>query len=86
MDFFDFIDQYSYSREKEDKEKIWEIWAIMYPKFNKDTFISFPDFCDMMLGKTKKENKKLSSNGKTDEERIAEAEDILRKMEFVEKS
>lgn len=88
MDFFEFMEQYKFSKEEETREKIWHIWANLYPNFTQESFISFPDFYNKIIGKTEKKeekNRKLSGNGKTDEQRIAEAEEILRKMEFVEK-
>lgn len=84
MDFFEFKEQYTYSREQETKEQLWSLWANLYPNFDKENFVSFPQFVEQMTGKTAN-NKKISSNGKSDEELITEAQEILFKMEFVEK-
>lgn len=82
MDFFEFIEQYAFSREKEDKEKIWDVWTSIYPHFREETFMSFPEFYNKMIGKPN--DKTISSNGKSDEQLITDAQNIL-KMEFVEK-
>lgn len=85
MDAEDFIPQYVHSRENDDKEKLWILYSNMFPDFDEKTFMTFEQFYNKYTGKDK-QKKILPSNGKTDEERIVEAEEILFKMEFVEKS
>lgn len=86
MDVDDFIPQFIHSKENELKEKLWVMYSNMFPNFNKDNFLNFEQFCDKFTGRNQTENnKRISSNGKTYEELVAEAENILFKMEFVEK-
>lgn len=85
MEVDKFITQYIHSRENEQKEKLWIMYSNMFPNFDEKNFLNFDQFYNKFTGKNQTENNEsLSGNGKTDEERIAEAESILFKMEFVE--
>lgn len=83
MSIYEFASQYRVSKEEEDKEKLWSLYVNLYPNFDKNTFVPFNQFFEEWYGK-KTNKKKISSNGKTSEELIAEAENILFNMEFME--
>lgn len=85
MDVEDFIPQYIHSRNEEQKEKLWQLYGNVYPNFDEKSFLSFEQFYSKWVG-NKQTNKKISSNGKSNEELVAEAESVLFGMEFVEKS
>lgn len=89
MDFEDFIPQYIKSREKKFEEDLWIMYCHYHTEFNKDNYLPFNRFMELWTGKPTndkdKNDKQISSKGKTDEELITDAETKLFKMEFVEK-
>ena len=38
-------------KEKENEDKVWQMWLMKYPHMNKDNFISFDDFLRKVYNK-----------------------------------
>lgn len=46
--------------ESKGKEKIWDMWIVLYGNMTKETFISFEDFYDRFIPKKVKSEGELS--------------------------
>lgn len=72
MSWRDGFNLYLKAIEKEQEEKVWEMWLSIYPKMDKNTFVSFKDFynncrsnnnSDSSKRKSKKSNEEIKKEG-----------------------
>ena len=83
MDVDDFIPQYEHSINKDAEEKLYQLYVNIFPDFDSKTYMDFETFLKQMTGKPQtntthdKKPKKLSVK-MTDEERIKDAEKIMK--------
>jgi hypothetical protein len=57
--------------EERDKRSIWDMWIARYPWMDKESFMPFSEFLDLMIGK--------NITTKSKEQILAEAEEIEKK-------
>lgn len=74
MDIDEGIEFMKKAAEKGQEEKAWSMWIARYILMDKESFVPFEEFCDMLLGKN------LST--KPREEILAEAFEIERKIKL----
>lgn len=50
MEFYDFMDLFLKSKERELERKVWEFWLVRYPTFTEEDFITYEEMLDEVKG------------------------------------
>lgn len=71
LDILDAIELIKKAYEEEEKEKLWQLYLTKYHYMDKETYVSFEDFCNPSKAIDR------TYENKTFEEIVSEAESIL---------
>lgn len=70
MDLYEGILFYNKAKEKDTEDKLFSMWVQLYPRMNKDSFVSWGDYYTQCT--------KKSITNKSNEDILKESEEILK--------